>query len=143
MPQDLGTTNLLLGIMAAVSVLEALLIVGFAIVGYRLYSRTLQTIGELEARQVAPLVARVNYILDDVKDVTRRVNEQAERVDQAIKGTIERVDETADRVRGNVKARAGTVAGVVRGVRAAIESFLTGSPGDRARAEAPGSSWPR
>jgi hypothetical protein len=31
--------------------------------------------------------------------------------------------------------------GVVRGVRAAIEALLAGSPGDRARAEAQGSSW--
>ena len=38
---NLNTTNLLLGIMAAVSVLEALLIVGLAIMGWKLYRQTM------------------------------------------------------------------------------------------------------
>ena len=77
---NLDTTNLLLGIMAAVSVLEAILLIGAGILGYRLYMQAMQTICEIEERQVAPLVSRVNAvithvdaILIDVKDVTARV----------------------------------------------------------------------
>jgi hypothetical protein len=36
---DLGTTNLLLGIMAVVSVLEALLLIGMGVGGFMLYRR--------------------------------------------------------------------------------------------------------
>ncbi len=65
---ELGTTNLLLGIMAAVSVLEAL-------VHHRRGRRRLHGLPagdgrsstRLEARQVAPAMARVNAILDDVQ----------------------------------------------------------------------------
>ncbi len=122
---NLGTTNLLLGIMAAVSVFEALVIIGAGIAGYVVYRRVMNLVDELEQRQVAPAMARVNGILDDVKDVTSRVNEEAGRVDHAIRETIDRVDETADRVRERVRTRANRVAGVLRGIRTAIEVFLS------------------
>jgi hypothetical protein len=84
---NLDTTNLLLGIMAVVSVLEALLLIGAGIAGYRLYTQAMRTVREIEERQVAPLVARVNAlmsrvdgILVDVKDVTGRVTTRTEGV---------------------------------------------------------------
>src|SRR5262245_21254829 len=74
---NLDTTNLLLGIMAVVSVLEALVLIGVGVIAWKLYSQAMQTIREVEKRQIAPLVARVNTlmarvdtILDDVKGVT-------------------------------------------------------------------------
>ena len=103
MTVDLSTTNLLLGVMAAVSVLEALVIIGIGVAGFMAYRRVTTVIGELESRQVAPAMARVNAILDDVKGVTYRVKEETERVDQAIHTTIDRIDDTADRVRTNVR----------------------------------------
>ncbi len=39
MSGELGTTNLLLGIMAAVSVLEALVIIGMGVAGFMVYGR--------------------------------------------------------------------------------------------------------
>ena len=131
MAPDLGTTNLLLGIMAVVSVLEALLIVALGVGGLMVYRRVMATIRDLETRQIAPLAARVAAILDDVKRITARVEEQTARVDQALTGTIERVDETAERVRTTVRERVDRVAGVVRGARAAIVAALAGSDGGR------------
>jgi hypothetical protein len=78
----------------------------------------------LETRQVAPAMARVNAILDDVKDVTAKVKEETERVDQAIHETIDRIDDTADRVRSNVRAKTSWMVGIVRGLRVAIEEML-------------------
>src|SRR5512143_2567059 len=124
MTTDLGTTNLLLGIMAVVSVVEVLCLLGAAIGGFILYRRVMQLVNELEQRQVAPAMARVNGILDDVKGVTTRVNVETERVDHAIRDTIDRVDETADRVRARVRSRANRFVGVVRGIRTALEVFL-------------------
>ena len=88
MAENLGTTNLLLGIMAAVSVLEALLLIGIGIGGFMMYRRVMQLVTDLEARQIAPLREKVDAILLDVKSVTARVSHQTERVDHAISGTI-------------------------------------------------------
>jgi methyl-accepting chemotaxis protein len=128
---NLDTTNLLLGIMAAVSVLEVLLLIGVGIMAYRLYSQTMQTVREIEARQIAPLVARVNTlmtrvdaILADVKDVTARVSDRTERVDTAIRTTMNRVDETAGRVRSTVSSRVNRVLTLVHTARAAVDGFF-------------------
>jgi uncharacterized protein YoxC len=124
MSGELGTTNLLLGIMAAVSILEALAIAGMGIAGFMVYRRVMVLVNGLETRQVAPVMARVNAILDDVKGVTATVREETDRVDHAIRSTMDRVDDTADRVRSNVRARTSRVVGFVRGLRVAIEAML-------------------
>jgi hypothetical protein len=129
MSGELGTTNLLLGIMAAVSVLEALALVGAGIACWTLYRRVTDLVAGLEARQVAPAMARVNAILDDVRGVTATVKDETDRVDSAIRSTIDRVDDTASRVRSNVRAKTSRVVGFVRGVRVAIETLLqSGEP---------------
>jgi hypothetical protein len=124
MSGELGTTNLLLGIMAAVSVLEALVIIGIGVAGFLAYRKVMVLVEGIEARQVAPAMARVNAILDDVKAVSAKVKEETERVDQAIHSTMGRIDDTADRVRYNVRTRTSRVVGFVRGVRVAIEGLL-------------------
>jgi len=121
---DLHTTNVLLGIMAAVSVLEALLLLGVGLGAFLMYRRATQLMTDLEARQIAPVREKVGAILDDVKAVTARVSEQTERVDHAISGTMGRVDETAERVKGSVRDKINQAVGVVRGVRAVLASLL-------------------
>ena len=121
---NLDTTNMLLGIMAAVSVFEALLLIGLGIGGFMVYRRVMQLVNDLETRQIAPLREKVDAILLDVKTVTARVSEQTERVDHAISGTIHRVDETADRVKGSVRDKVNQAVGVARGIRAVIASIL-------------------
>ena len=124
MSGELGTTNLLLGIMAAVSVLEALVIIGMGVAGFMAYRKVMALVDGIEARQVAPAMARVNAILDDVKAMTAKVKEETERVDHAIHTTMDRIDDTADRMRSNVRAKTSAVVGFVRGVRVAIDWML-------------------
>src|SRR6478672_7609825 len=131
MTPDLHTTNLLLGIMAGVSVLEALVIIGVGIAGFMAYRQVMALVEKvtgiaqgIEARQVAPAMLRVNAILDDVKDVTAKVKEETDRVDHAIHSTIDRIDDTADRVRTNVRAKTSSLVAFVRGARMAVESAL-------------------
>jgi len=124
MAGELGTTNLLLGIMAAVSVLEALVLIGLSVAGFIAYRKLMVLIDGIEARQVAPAMTRVNSILDDVKAVSTRVKEETERVDQAIHTTIGRIDDTADRVRWNVRAKTSRIVGFIRGLRVALEGML-------------------
>jgi hypothetical protein len=137
---NLDTTNMLLGIMAAVSVLEALLLIGLGVGGFMVYRRVMQLVNDLEARQIAPLRDKVDSILLDVKTVTARVSEQTERVDHAISGTIHRVDETADRVKGSVRDKVNQAVGVARGIRAVIASLLgtEGTEGQSAASAAGG-----
>jgi len=47
---NLDTTNLLLAIMAAVSVLEAILLIGLGVMAYRLYGHAMRTIREIAHR---------------------------------------------------------------------------------------------
>jgi hypothetical protein len=124
MEPNLATTNLLLGIMAAVSVLEALLLIGVGIGGAMIYRRVTTLIEGLEQRQLAPAMLRVNAILDDVKGVTARVKEETERVDMAIRSTMDRVDNTADRVRWNMREKTSRVVGFMRGLRVALQGIL-------------------
>jgi len=127
MAGELGTTNLLLGIMAAVSVLEALLIIGMGIGGFVAYKKVMELVNGIEMRQVAPAMARLNAILDDMKAVSSKVKEETERVDQAIHSTMGRIDDTADRVRSNVRAKTSRVVGFIRGLRVALEGMLHSS----------------
>ena len=125
MPGDLQSLSVPLWIMAAVSVLQALLLIGIGVAGYLAYSRVMTLVNDLEARQIAPLREKADAILADVKSITARVSQQTERVDHAISGTIERVDDTASRVRAGVHDRVSQAVGVVRGVRAVLMSLLT------------------
>ena len=115
---------MLLAVMAAVAVLEALVLTGTAVGGFMMYRRAMQLVTDLEARQIAPLREKVDAILADVKAVTARVSQQTERVDHAIAGTMERVDETAERVRDSVRDKVNQVIGLARGLRAVIMSVL-------------------
>ncbi|MEP7305064.1 MAG: hypothetical protein ABJA98_06065 [Acidobacteriota bacterium] len=121
--ENLATTNVLLGIMAAVSLLEALVIVGVGVAAWKVYRRVGELMAGVERRHVEPAMARVNAILDDVKAVSETVKAETERVDHAIHRTIDRVDDTAERVKRGVRAGASPVVGFVRGLRTAIETF--------------------
>jgi uncharacterized protein YoxC len=130
---NLDTTNLLLGVMAAISVLEALLLIAVGVMAFKLYRQTMETVREIEQRQVAPLTAKVqalmgtvDAILVDVNGITSRLNQQSERVNSAISTTIDRVDETADRVRSSLGYRVHRVATLVQGMRAALGTLFDG-----------------
>ena len=84
MPPDLTTTNALLGIMAAVSMLEAIAVVGAIAAIALTYRQVSRMLNGIEDRHVAPAAARVNAILEDVKGVTSAVNHQAGRLDQLL-----------------------------------------------------------
>jgi methyl-accepting chemotaxis protein len=144
---NLSTTNVLLAVMAVVSVLQALVLIGAAVLGYRLYRQVVQTVHDIEQRQITPLAARaqtlmaaVDGILGDVKDVTGRVTRSTERVDTAIHNTMHRVDETAGRVRASVASRACQLAGLVHGVRCAVGSLFNGGASGRSSRTTPATS---
>jgi hypothetical protein len=91
MSADLTTTNVFLGIMAAVSVLQALAVGGAAVVGFVIYRRLLHAVNGLEERQVTPVVARVNAILDDVKGVASTVKKESGHIERVVEWLVEDV----------------------------------------------------
>jgi uncharacterized protein YoxC len=121
---NLETTNWLLGAIAVASLVQTAMLVAAAIASRRMVRQISARVDDIE-RNVMPLRHQVDGILTDVQAITARFNQQAERVDHAISGTIDRVDETADRVKGRVRETVWQATGVVRGLRAAIASVLT------------------
>ncbi len=134
----LETTNLFVGIIAGVSVLLAIVVIGVCVWTFVTYRKVGQMLTVIEAEQIAPLRAQVNDILRDVKSVTARLDQQTERVDHAIAGTMDRVDDTAERVKSTVREKVNQATGVVRGVRAVIASFLNGNSRPKSSAAAEG-----
>ena len=121
---DLSSLSVPMWVMAVASVLDALVLIAIVVVGVLIYTRVMAAVADLHKRQIEPIREKVDAILTDLQAVTARANQQVERVDQAINGTIERVDETAARVRAGVHEKVSRAAGVVRGVRAVIVSLL-------------------
>lgn len=79
---DLTTTNVFLGVMAFVSLLQAAAVVAAFAGAVFVYRRLLRVIDGIETRQVAPVAGRVNAILDDVKEVSGTVARAARSADE-------------------------------------------------------------
>ncbi|MBA3948807.1 MAG: hypothetical protein H0X44_02550 [Acidobacteria bacterium] len=125
MPGSLDTTNTMLAIIAAVSVLQALVLIGAGIVGFKLYRTATETLREIDERRVKPLAAKVDGILAQVHSVTDRVQQRAAKVEAAIDDTVGRVDQTATKVRSSVNDTVHAVSEAVTGIRSAIVNVLT------------------
>src|ERR1044071_5041920 len=85
---DLTTTNVLLGVMAAVSLLEAAAVIALLAAGVLLYRRCTRLIAAIEERHVAPVTARVNAILDDVKSVSGVARGAADGADAGVRQAL-------------------------------------------------------
>ena len=85
---DLTTTNVLLGIMAAVSLLEAAAVIALLGGGFLIYRKLMQLIEGIEQRQIAPVASRVNAILDDVKSVSGVARGAADEADAGIRSAL-------------------------------------------------------
>lgn len=84
MAPDLTTTNILLGVIATVSVMEAVAVLAVLSGALLILHRVKQIVTSIEDRQVAPAMMRVNAILDDVKSVTATVRDGTGRLDRLV-----------------------------------------------------------
>ncbi len=124
MPGGLETTNLLLGIMAAISLLESIALLAIGVTMFRMYRRVTTAAETMESRLLSPMATQLSDVLNDLKEITTTVKADTERVEHAIQDTMVRLDDTADRMRTNVRVKTRHMVGLVRGVRAAIEEVL-------------------
>ena len=132
MPGSLDTTNTMLAIIAAVSLLQGLVLIGIGVAGWKVYRLATQTIREIDERRVKPIAAKVeglvdraHHVTDRVHQITERVQKRAEKVDAAIDDAVGRVNHTATGVKSGVADTVHRVAGAVTGLRAALVDALT------------------
>jgi hypothetical protein len=117
--ETLQTTNVFVGIIAVVSLLQLLLLVAALVVGYRAYAAARARLDVLERQSVSPLLNSATDILSDLKAMTSRLNARTARVDQTMRDTGERVNDTADRVKSRVRSKVMPFLAFLREVREA------------------------
>ena len=122
MSADLATTNLLLGVLAVVGVIEALALIGVAVAALRAYRAIMALAAGIEARQVAPAVAIVTGILGDIRVVTATMKGGTERVDDAVSNAVRGVENAAGHMRLTLRSRIGAIVGIGRGLHAAVRT---------------------
>lgn len=117
---DLFTTNVLLGIIAAVQVAFLL---GTLVALLKLRSTVSQvqaTVRDLEREHVRPLKAQAERILADVARISARVEAQTKRVDESVSSTLDVAERQVRRVKTAVDAVARETSAVATGFRAAV-----------------------
>jgi uncharacterized protein YoxC len=118
--ETLTTTNVWLGILAVVSVLEFLMIVVAGFLAYQMYKRVTTTLETIERVHVAPLRARVDGILDEVQAVTDKVKHAQESIGDALR----QVAGTGSMVAGAVKSKTWPIIGIIQGLKTAANAVM-------------------
>jgi len=130
---DLSTTNFWLAIMAVVSVVDLLAIVGVAFMGYRLYRRTFAVIDDIRQYEIAPLVSRANGLIEDLQDLSARVR----RVDDVVHHRVEQAGQSLQVAGRVVKDQFWPAVGVVRALRAGLAAWADGGRARPVRVRVP------
>jgi hypothetical protein len=131
---DLTTTNLLLGILAGVAVLQMSVLIAGGVIAWRTYNRTMDRVEALEQRvqnAVAPLAARASIIMDRLDRVAERVDHGTEKLDYALALTSHGAQVAMTAVNGNVQRTAALAAALASGGRAALRAWRTRGAADR------------
>jgi len=128
MPADLQTTNVLLGIMAAVSVIEAALIIAAGVALWKMSKRVLavtdraMTLADKFANtDLPPVIHRVTAILDDVKGISTVVREDSEWLNATVRSTADRFENVTDKMRSKTR----WAAAAFRGLRFAVSAITS------------------
>jgi len=118
MTGSLTTTNVWLGIIAGVSLVELLAVVTVAFLAFKLYKRAIAVVERVEHDYVVPLNAKANAVIAEAQTVVGRARALEERV----RGMVVKVEDTAGRV-ASVAQHAWPVVGTWRAVTAALGSL--------------------
>jgi hypothetical protein len=121
----LGTTNVILGILAAMSVIQTLVVLALAYGALRAYQST----SRLLESKLSPSLMRIEGLLANLEKTAAVVRTRTEDLDQALGSARD----TAARVGTAMWPRATVVASVAEGVLGAVRRWRTGrNRGDRA-----------
>jgi hypothetical protein len=132
-PDQLATTNVWLGIIASVSVINLLIVLGAAFYALKMCKQATASIQAVEVKYIEPLAADVRRVLAhaeplsaDVRRVLAATEDVIERIQNAydvVRGAIEKVDGVAHAAAGAVRHRVLPMWGLFRGVQAALSTF--------------------
>ncbi|MEX2270981.1 MAG: hypothetical protein WD690_05900 [Vicinamibacterales bacterium] len=129
MQGSLDTTNTMLAIIAAVSVVQGLVLLGLGVAGWKIYRAATETLREIDEKRVKPLAAKVDSILDQVHRLTDRVQHRAEKFEAVIDETVNRVNHTTTGVKSTVADSVHRVSDAVTSIRSLIVNALTTGEG--------------
>lgn len=120
---DLSTTNVWLGMLAIISLMQFLMVCVAGVLGYRVYRRAVTTLETVERVHVAPLRARTDAILDQVERVVDRTRQAQDSVSDAFR----HVTGTGSAVAGAVRSKAWPILGIIQGLRSAAAVVRNGA----------------
>jgi hypothetical protein len=87
-------SDLFLGIIAAATLVMALIQVGAIVVAARLARRTQQTLTAVH-QEIRPLIAKVSAVADEASRTAALASAQVQKIDRLVTDLSRRVDETA------------------------------------------------
>jgi hypothetical protein len=117
---DLTTTNIWLGILAIVSLIQFAMICAAGVLGYRLYQKAMTTIETVERVHIAPLHARVDGLLNDVQHITDKVK----YTQDAVSDTFRQVAGTGNAVAWALRARTWPILGILQGLKSVASTVI-------------------
>jgi hypothetical protein len=127
--EGLDWTNLWLGILAILSLIEFLMIAAVALLAYGMYRKAAMVIESIEQRHVVPLrakaeavIAEAQMVVNNGKEIVGRVKDAEESVAEALKHAVN----AGILVVGSVRSKAWPILGIVQGVRVAVKAMLNG-----------------
>jgi hypothetical protein len=117
---NLTTTNIWLGILAVVSLLEFLMILAAGFMAFRVYQQVTEVVENVERDHIAPLRARVDALLDEVQVITSKVKSAQDSVGDAFR----HVAGTGSMVAGAVRSKTWPIVGLLKGLRVAASAVM-------------------
>lgn len=117
-----GWTDLFLGIIAAATLVMALIQIGAIIALVRVGRQAQQALG-LVQQEIRPLVAKANAIAEDAARTAAIATAQAEKVDVLVTDLSRRVEDTAAVVQQAIVLPAREGLAVVSAIKAALGVF--------------------
>lgn len=117
-----GWSDLFLGVIAAATLVMALIQVGAVIAILRI-ARQAQTALTSVQQEVRPLIAKVTAVAEEASRTATLVNAQAQKVDRLVTDLSRRVDETAAVVQEAVVTPAREGMAILAGLKAGLGAF--------------------
>ena len=128
-PEQLSSMNTWLAVIAIASVIQVVALAVVALVGYRLYARSLAALDDVQ-QQIEPVKRRVTEVLDNVNAEVARLRRAGDRVEDSLAAVSHGVNAATSAVKTAVLPGWA----VTRGVMAAVSAF-TGRDRRTGRAE--------
>ena len=117
-PEQLSSMNTWLAVIAIASVIQVVALAVVALVGFRLYSRSLAAIDDVQ-RQIEPVKRRVTEVLDNVNAEVARLRRAGDRVEDSMAAVSHGVSAATSAVKTAVLPGWA----VTRGVLAAVSAL--------------------